>query len=171
MTTRAGETSSWSNISQDAKPNQVVAVLKAREPARILVAIGQDNDSPIWSTATLGEPVQLLRERSALGRMFCAHVPLLPIFRAGLPQPAPLAGNSDGGKRNRVQQCTNAFLKCAIRPSARTRRLAHPARPAEVRTEVAGRVHPVSSRTRERKQSGASIVFSFRSGYCDNLIF
>src|SRR5437016_10978000 len=32
---------------QDAKPNQVVAILKAREPARILVAIGdKDNDSP-----------------------------------------------------------------------------------------------------------------------------
>lgn len=32
---------------QDAKPNQVVAILKAREPARILVAIGdKDNASP-----------------------------------------------------------------------------------------------------------------------------
>jgi hypothetical protein len=32
---------------RDAKPNQVVAILKAREPARILVAIGdKDNDSP-----------------------------------------------------------------------------------------------------------------------------
>jgi len=32
---------------QDAKPNPVVAVLKAREPARILVAIGdKGNDSP-----------------------------------------------------------------------------------------------------------------------------
>jgi hypothetical protein len=32
---------------RDAEPNQVVAILKAREPARILVAIGdKDNDSP-----------------------------------------------------------------------------------------------------------------------------
>jgi len=32
---------------QDSKPNQVVAILKAREPARILVAIGdKGNDSP-----------------------------------------------------------------------------------------------------------------------------
>src|SRR5438105_2631892 len=32
---------------EHAKPNQVVAILKAREPARILVAIGgKDNDSP-----------------------------------------------------------------------------------------------------------------------------
>ena len=32
---------------QNAKPNQVVAILKAREPARILLAIGEkDNDSP-----------------------------------------------------------------------------------------------------------------------------
>jgi hypothetical protein len=32
---------------QHAQPNQVVAILKAREPARILVAIGdKDNDSP-----------------------------------------------------------------------------------------------------------------------------
>src|SRR5260370_27339254 len=31
----------------DAKPNQVVAILKAREPARILIAVGdKDNDSP-----------------------------------------------------------------------------------------------------------------------------
>src|ERR1700693_5250079 len=32
---------------QTAKPDQVVAIVKAREPARILVAIGaKDNDSP-----------------------------------------------------------------------------------------------------------------------------
>ena len=35
------------NYFQNAKPDQVVAILKAREPARILIAIGgKDNDSP-----------------------------------------------------------------------------------------------------------------------------
>jgi len=39
---------------ENAKPNQVVAILKAREPARILVAIGdKDNDSPHTQTGDL----------------------------------------------------------------------------------------------------------------------
>jgi hypothetical protein len=47
MTMRAAATSSVEHYFQDAKPNQVVAVLKAREPARILIAIGdKGNDSP-----------------------------------------------------------------------------------------------------------------------------
>ena len=57
--TTVGGTSSWTPYFKDAKPNQVVAILKAREPARILVAIGdKDNDQPPSGVqATLGEPV------------------------------------------------------------------------------------------------------------------
>ena len=40
---------------QNPKPDQVVAIVKAREPARILVAIGdKNNDSPTWSTNNAG---------------------------------------------------------------------------------------------------------------------
>jgi hypothetical protein len=58
---------------RDAEPGQVVAIVKAREPARIL-----------------GEPIQLLRQRSSLGPDVRAPVSLLPVFRKGLPEPAPL---------------------------------------------------------------------------------
>ena len=40
---------------QESKRSQVVAIVKAREPARILIAIGdKDNQSPIWSTGNVG---------------------------------------------------------------------------------------------------------------------
>ena len=37
---------------QNAKPNRVVAILKAREPARILMAIGDKNMLPVTSSTT-----------------------------------------------------------------------------------------------------------------------
>jgi hypothetical protein len=40
---------------KDAKPYQAVAVVKARQPARILIAIGdKGNDSPLGSTNSAG---------------------------------------------------------------------------------------------------------------------
>jgi len=39
---------------REAKPNQVVAILKAREPARILIAIGSPTTVPTWNTSNVG---------------------------------------------------------------------------------------------------------------------
>jgi hypothetical protein len=37
--------SSWSHTSDGAKPDQVVVIIKAREPARIILAIGNNQDN------------------------------------------------------------------------------------------------------------------------------
>jgi hypothetical protein len=40
------------------------------------------------------------------------HVSLLPLPRARVSEPAPLAGDSDAGREIDFQQNTNAFLRC-----------------------------------------------------------
>jgi hypothetical protein len=75
------------------RTDSVVAILKAREPARILVAIGdRGNDSPHLE----------YKQRWVNQLNFCvngsnvrAHMSLFPIFRTGVPEPAPLAGDPD----------------------------------------------------------------------------
>src|SRR6516164_8539598 len=68
---------------KDAKPNPVVAVVKARQPARILIAMGdKGNDSPPSGVQTaLGEPIYLLGERSAWGANVRPHGSLLSLLR------------------------------------------------------------------------------------------
>ena len=70
---------------KDAKPNQVVAVLKAREPARLLVAIGdKDNHSPhLEYKQRWVNQYNFYVNDSHWGRMF-VRMPLLSIFREGL---------------------------------------------------------------------------------------
>src|SRR5246127_4163574 len=86
-----------------AKPDQVVIILKAREPARILIAIGnkKDNRWHLQISQTLGQPIQLLRQRPPLGPHVCTDVSLLSFLGACLPQSASLAGQpaAPGGYR------------------------------------------------------------------------
>jgi hypothetical protein len=65
---------------QHAEPNQVVAVLKAREPARILVAIGaKDNDCPhLEYKQRWVNQFNFYLKDTCWGRMF---VRMCPIFR------------------------------------------------------------------------------------------
>src|SRR5437016_930971 len=79
-----------------------------------------------------------------LGPDVRAHVSLFPIFGTGVPEPAPLAGDSDEGRGHRLSAMHQRILE--VRQSgapARTGRLAHYSGPVEVRPEVARRVHPV----------------------------
>ena len=57
-----------------AKPDRFI--LKAREPARILIAIENKKDISNWPA--LDRAIQLLRPRSQLGRMFVHMSPYFP---------------------------------------------------------------------------------------------
>jgi hypothetical protein len=81
----------------ETESDRVAVILKAREPGRILVAgrrEGQPEPAP-GIQAALGEPVQFLSERHALGTDVRGHVPVLSFLRTGVPQPALLAGKPD----------------------------------------------------------------------------
>ena len=73
----------------------VVIILKAREPARIMTAIG-DSKANRWHLQIAnrcGRPIQLLYQRPAMGTDVCPHLsPTCQFSRPRLPQSASLAG-------------------------------------------------------------------------------
>jgi len=149
---------------QDAKPNQVVAILKAREPARILVAIGdKDNDSPhLEYKQRWVNQYNFYVNDPHWGRMFVRMCPYFPFSaRVCLNQHHWLAIRMREEGID-FQPCTNAFLKCSHPLPARTRRLAHRAGPAEVWSEMAGSVHPVhyGPRTQAGRMPASSFLFA-----------
>ncbi len=137
-----------------AKPDQVVAILKGREPARIMTAIGnkKENRWHLANGATLGHSVQLLRQRRALGTDVRAHVPVPSILRARLSESAPLAGQPHARGRYRLSARHQRLSEMRqLQSSAGTRRLAHRAGSADLRSKVAGRLHTLLHRKRTRR--------------------
>ncbi len=98
-----------------AKPDQLVVILKAREPARILIAIGNKKDNRWHLEIAQRWVIQYnfyVNDRD-WGRMF---VRLCPYF----PSSARLCLNQHSWLANQMreagidfQQCANAFLKCS----------------------------------------------------------
>jgi len=159
---------------KDAKPNQVVAILKAREPARILVAIGdKDNDSPhLEYKHRWVNPFNFYLNDPHWGRMFVRMCPHFPFSaRVCLNQHNWLAIRMQEEGVD-FQQCTNAFLKCG-----------HPARlPALADSLTAPDLLKCGQKwlaaftpfftDKERKQAGwQHRLFFSQVEYCDNLIF
>jgi len=97
-----------------AKPDQVVAILKAREPARILIANGgKDDECPYleFKQRWVNQYNFYLNDRH-WGRMFvriCPHFPFSA--RICLNQHHWLAERMRQEGMD-FQQCTNAFLDC-----------------------------------------------------------
>src|ERR1700758_5255558 len=99
---------------QNTKPNQVVAILKAREPARILIAIGsKDNDSPhLEYKQRWVNQFNFYLQDTRWGRMFVRMCPYFPFSaRVCLNQHHWLALRMTEEGID-FQQSTNAFLKC-----------------------------------------------------------
>ena len=100
---------------QDAHPNQVVAILKAREPARFLAAIGaKDNDSPhLEYKQRWVKQYSFYVQDQHWGRMFVRVCPYFPFSaRVCLNQHHWLAMRMRAEGLD-FQQCTNAFLRCS----------------------------------------------------------
>src|SRR6267142_1802310 len=159
---------------QDAKPNQVVAILKAREPARILVAIGdKGNDSPhLEYKQRWVNQFNFYLNDPYWGLMFVRMCPYFPFSaRVCLNQHHWLARRMQQENID-FQQTTNAFLRC--RNPQRLQELADSLTVRDLL--ICGRKW-LNSFTpffteRERRQAGCQHrLFFAQVEYCDNLIF
>jgi len=113
-----------------AKPNQVVAIVKGREPARIMIAIGNKKDNR-WHLQIAQRWVvryNFYAHDERWGRRFVRRCPYLPFS-------ARVCWNQHHWLALRMreegidfQQCTNAFLKCS-----------HPARLQELADSLTAR--------------------------------
>ena len=157
-----------------AKPDQVVAILRAREPARILIAIGNKKDDR-WHLQFTQRWVihyNFYVNDARWGRMFVRLCPYLPFSaRVCLNQHHWLAGRMREENID-FQQCTNAFLKCA--DPQRLQELADSLTANDLLTcgqKWLACFTPFFTEN-ERKNHGCQHrLFFAQVEYCDNLIF
>ena len=159
---------------REAKANQVVAILKAREPTRILVAIGdKNNDSPhLEYKQRWVNQFNFYVNDQHWGLMFVRICPYFPFSaRVCLNQHNWLAIRM-AEEGIDFQQQTNAFLRCGnpvrlqeLADSLRTRDL------LQCGQKWLAAFTPFFS-DKERKQAGCQHrLFFSQVEYCDNLIF
>ncbi len=157
-----------------AKPDQVVCILKAREPARIITAIGTKKENR-WHLELKQRWVNQYNfyiNDSEWGRMFVRVCPYLPFSaRVCLNQHHWIA-NRLKQRGIRFRQSTNAFASCAdpevlqeIADSLAAKDLSRCGR------KWLAQLTPFFT-ARERQQAGVEHrLFFSQIEYCDNLIF
>jgi len=157
-----------------AKPNQVVAIVKGREPARIMIAIGNKKDNRWHLQIAQRWVVQynFYLQDEHWGRMFVRMCPYLPFSaRVCLNQHHWLAIRLRQEGID-FQQCTNAFLKCSN--PARLQELADALTARDLLTcgqKWLASFTPFFTE-RERKQAGCQHrLFFTQVELCDNLVF
>jgi len=157
-----------------ANPDQVVVILKAREPARIMTAIG-DKRTNRWHLQIADRWIvqyNFYMNDRRWGRMFVRMCPYLPFSaRVCLNQHHWLANRMrDEGVD--FQQCSNSFVKCAL-PN-RLQELADSLTPRDLVTcgqKWLARLTPFFT-AREREHAGCQHrLFFAQIEFCDNLIF
>jgi hypothetical protein len=157
-----------------AKPDQVVVILKAREPARIMIAIGNKQENR-WHLQIAQRWVQqynfYVNDRR-WGRMFVRLCPYLPFSaRVYLNQHHWLA-NRLRQEAIEFQQCSNAFLNC--KDPKRLQELADSLTSRDLLTcahKWLATFTPFFT-DQERHQAGCQHrLFFAQVEYCDNLIF
>ena len=157
-----------------AEPDRVVVILKAREPARILIAKGNPKDNR-WHLELKQRWVDQYNfyiNDAAWGRMFVRVCPYFPFSaRICLNQHHWLARRMDRAGIH-FRQCANAFSNCAD-PEA-LQDLAD-ALTSDDLTRCAQkwlpRLTPFFTKT-EREQAGCQHrVFIAQAEFCDNLVF
>ena len=156
-----------------AKPNPVVAIVKGREPARIMIAIGnkQENRWHLQIAQRWVVQYNFYINDERWGRMFVRMCPYLPFSaRVGLHPHHWLAVRRREEGID-FQPCTHAFLRCS-----------HPARLQEwadsltARDSLTGGQKWLATFTpfftqRERRQAGCQHrLFFAQVELCDNLI-
>jgi len=157
-----------------AKPDQVVVILKAREPARIMLAIGNQRENR-WHLQ-IGQrwvtQYNFYVNDRHWGRMFVRVCPYLPFSaRVYLNQHHWLA-NRLRAEAIGFRQCSNAFLNCEN--PGRLQQLADSLTSRDLATcahKWLGTFTPFFTES-ERKQAGCQHrLFFAQIEYCDNLIF
>ena len=157
-----------------AKSNQVVAIVKAREPARIMIAIGNKKENR-WHLQIAQRWVMQYNfyvQDDRWGRMFVRVCPYFPFSaRVCLNQHYWLAARMREEGID-FRQCTNAFLKCAN--PARLQELADSLTPRDILNcghKWRAAFTPFFTE-KERKQAGCQHrIFFAQTELCDNLIF
>ena len=157
-----------------AKPDEVVAILRAREPARILIANGNKKDDR-WHLQLAQRWViqyNFYINDARWGRMFVRVCPYFPFSaRVCLNQHHWLA-NRMREERIHFQQCSNAFSMCSD-----AKRLQEISDSLSARDLLTCGQKWLASCTpffteRERKEAGCQHrLFFAQVEYCDNLIF
>lgn len=157
-----------------AKPNQVVAIVKGREPARIMTAIGTKKENRWHLQIAQRWVVQynFYINDEHWGRMFVRMCPYLPFSaRVCLNQHHWLAIRMREEGID-FQQCTNAFLKCSN--PARLQELADSLKTRDLLNcgqKWLATFTPFFTE-RERQQAGCQHrLFFAQVELCDNLIF
>ncbi len=157
-----------------AKPDEVVVILKAREPARIMIAIGNKQDNR-WHLQLAQRWVMqynfYVNDRH-WGRMFVRLCPYFPFSaRVCLNQHHWLAHQLRAEGID-VQQCANALLRC--RAPERLQALADSLTARDLAScgeKWLTRFTPFFT-ARERHDAGCRHrLFFAQVEYCDNLIF
>jgi hypothetical protein len=85
-----------------ADADRVVVILKAREPARMLIAIGKDDRWHLEYKRRWPIHYNFYLLDREWGRMFVRVCPYFPFFRPGLSESASLARQSLARRRHRV---------------------------------------------------------------------
>ena len=155
-----------------AQPDQVVVIIKAREPAGILTAIGRDDRWHLEMKRRWVDQYNFYVHDRDWGRMFVRVCPYLPFSaRVCLNQHYWLA-NRMRERGIRFQQYANAFLRCSD-PQA-LQGLADSLTANDLLAcaqKWLARFTPFFT-PQERKQAGVEHRFFFAQvEYCDNLIF
>jgi hypothetical protein len=157
-----------------AKPDEVVVILKAREPARIMTAVG-DSKTDRWHLQIANRWVVqynfYINDRR-WGRMFVRICPYLPFSaRVCLNQHHWLANRMREEDIN-FKQSGNAFTTCAT--PERLQQLADSLDPRELSTcgqKWLARLTPFFT-AKERQEAGCQHrLFFSQIEFCDNLIF
>jgi hypothetical protein len=86
---------------KNAKKDEVVVILKAREPARIMIAIGTEDRWHLELAQRWIVQYNFYINDQRWGRMFVRICPYLPFFSTHLPQSTPLAGQPHAHRRHR----------------------------------------------------------------------
>jgi hypothetical protein len=85
-----------------AEADHVVVILKAREPARILTAIGKGDRWHLEYKRRWVDQYNFYVLDRDWGADVRARLPLFPVLRPHLPEPAPLAGEPHASRRHLV---------------------------------------------------------------------
>jgi hypothetical protein len=155
-----------------AQPDQIVVILKAREPARILVAIGKDDRWHLEYKRRWVIQYNFYLQDRDWGRLFVRLCPYFPFSaRLCLNQHQWLAHRLTAeGLTFRL--CGNAFLSCS--DPARLQTLADSLTPRDL--ERCGQkwlraLTPFFTPTERRQAACHHRLFFAQVEYCDNLIF
>jgi hypothetical protein len=159
---------------QRAQANEIVLILKAREPARILIANGNQKEDRwhLQITQRWVNQYSIYLNDARWGRMFVRVCPYFPFSaRVCLNQHYWLAQRMREEKIS-FRQCSNAFLQCS--DSGRLQQLADSLTAQDLLTcgqKWLAYFTPFFSEA-ERKQAGCQHrLFFAQVEYCDNLIF